>query len=536
MERADRELIDALLTIPSDLHIRQTLQKIVETARKVTDARYAALGVLSPRGSDHRLSEFVTDGFTQEEIDALAHLPEGKGVLGLIIDRPEPLRLKDLSAHPSSVGFPENHPPMHSFLGVPIRAGGEVFGNLYLTDKTTGDFTVEDEDFVGILARAAGMAITNARIYEAGQSREKRLNAFAEITTAVLSGGDADEVLQIVADRALDLVAADLVLIYLPDREGSFVAEVGAGDVGKMMHTSMARDAVVPVVARTAMTAVIDDLDTSSTDQLLKDVGPALIVPLTTTSRTLGVLFLANRKGGLRFRPDDVSAAEALAGQAAFSLILSEGQRDRGRLLVLEERDRIARDLHDLIIQSIFATGMMLQGVARLSDENSDVHRKVVAAMEQLDSTIREVRSTVTDLRDPSQMQSPNIEARLRHEISAAATLLGFIPHLTFEGDYEAVTAPHLIEQFAAVTREALTNVAKHAHAHSVEVSLVVGIDRTVLSVVDDGVGMSQRNTRRSGLRNLEVRALRLQGHCVVRNRNDQSGVEVRFDIPSEAI
>lgn len=537
-EGVDPSLVAALLAIGSDLNLRQTLQRIVVAAREITGAKYAALGVLSTTSSERRLAEFVTDGMTDEQIAKIDHLPEGHGLLGMLIDEPEAIRVPHIQKHAKAHGFPANHPHMKSFLGTPILIRGEVYGNLYLTDKPGGDFTEHDEQMMSVLAAAAGVAINNARLYEDARIREKRLDAYAEITTAVLSSADTEEVLNIVAQQTLELVECDLVLIFLPQNDGTMVAEIGAGQVeGKILAPARA-DGVVVNVAKLDESHVTDDLpsDTKYGQTNFTDVGPAMVIPMNAGGRNLGVLFIANFSGGYAFSHEDQLAAETLAGQAAFSLVLAEGNLDRGRLLVLEERDRIARDLHDLVIQRIFATGLMLQGVSRLAVTagNKEAEDRLQSAMEQLDETIREVRATITDLHDTSSTRPLDLLSRISHEVTASATLLGFIPTLHFNGESEEITSHEVIDQIVAITREALTNAAKHSGGRSLDVTVNIEPNSLELSVVDDGVGLPPEVNRRSGIRNIEMRASRLKGECYIGNRRDGNrGVEIYLKVPT---
>ena len=533
--RVSGSLVGALLAISSDLHLRQTLERIVEAAREVSGATYAALGVLSSEPNGRRLAEFVTAGMTPEQEARMAHQPEGHGLLGLLIDEPVGLRIPEISSHPNSFGFPKGHPQMHSFLGVPIRIRDEVFGNLYLTDKVSGEFTDEDEQLIQVLATAAGLAINNARLYEAGRHREKRLDAQAEITTAVLSSADADEVISIVADRARELVDADFVLIFLPQPDGPLVAEIGSGHTEGRMHIVARHDGIVTRVAATGETFVTHDLmnDSRVGPTAFTGVGPAVVVPLAAGGRNHGVLFIGNNTDGQVFTPGDVSAAESLAAQASFALILSEGQTDRGKLLVLEERDRIARDLHDLVIQRIFATGLMLQGISRQVGEGHEAQQRIAMSIEQLDETIREVRATITDLHDPSLLRTANLTSRLQLEVNAAITLLGFTPQFEMHGDLISIESVDLIEQLVAITREALTNVAKHANAGAVLVKAFASDTHVSISVIDDGIGIPVQPSRRSGVKNIEMRAKRMRGECYIGPRRDQArGTEIDVSVP----
>ena len=492
-------LLDAVVAVGSGLELSQTLRRIVQAAVELVDAEYGALGVLNP---DRSIGEFIVVGLSDGEVEALGAPPKGHGILGLLMVDPRPIRLDDLMSHPQSYGFPPAHPPMHSFVGVPIRVRAEVFGNLYLTEKRGGGaFSEHDEQVLVALAAAAGVAIENARLFTEAETRAAWMRASAEIITAVLRGEEPDEVLDLIAERARTVAGVDAATIALPDEGDVMVVEHVAG-VG-----------TEALLGRRQQTSATDSADDGGPSLYGENYGPTMSVPLVSGDRTLGTLALANRPGSPPFLPEERALAENFAGQAALALVLAEAQREQERLAVLEDRDRIARDLHDLVIQRLFATGMMLQGATRTATE-PDVVERIDRAVRDLDATIVEVRSTIFALQE-SRGESTGLRGRVLREMSAAAHTLGFEPTVRFDGPIDSVVPDDVSEHVVAAVREALSNVARHASAGVVRVSLSVDDNDVVLIVTDNGVGLAQALDRRSGLANLDQRAERLGGRCV---------------------
>ncbi|NUS55151.1 MAG: GAF domain-containing protein, partial [Streptomycetaceae bacterium] len=364
-------LLEAVVAVGADLDLHATLYRIVEEAVDLVDAKYGAIGVIGPDGADRHLVDFITVGIDPETAAEIGDLPRGRGILGLLIDDPEPLKLDDLTLHPASYGFPPNHPPMHSFLGVPIRVRDAVFGNLYLTEKRgRPGFSDEDKQVVRALAAAAGVAIENARLYEQAREREEWIKGSVDITTALVGSEDPDEALHVVARRARTLASADFSAIYLPQGDGSYLVEITDGlDVSSLAGTVLPPDSPLARVIESGESVFIADMSTDPGVLLEQSraFGPGLFVPLTAGGEVLGALELDRSIGALPFTQTEQTLFQAFAGQAAIALVLAGAQRDRARLAVYEDRDRIARDLHDLVVQRLFATGMMLQGAARLA-------------------------------------------------------------------------------------------------------------------------------------------------------------------------
>ncbi|GAB3979563.1 hypothetical protein GCM10029978_075270 [Actinoallomurus acanthiterrae] len=392
-------LLEAIVSIGSDLELDTMLRRIAETAATLVDARYGALGVI---GEGDRLARFITTGVTQEQIDALEHWPHGLGILGLLIKDPRPIRLPDLSAHPESYGFPANHPPMRRFLGVPIRVRDEVFGNLYLTEKADGgEFDDEDESIVLALATAAGVAIENARLYQESRSRERWLQASAEVTTALLSGTPPADVLDLVVRRARDICDADLATVSLPEGpEKRLVVRASDARGTDLLNRPPFDQAIAAKVFASGSSEMLLKVDESTSPATDVQLGMAISVPLGIGAAARGVLSVANVTGHIMFGEPMRQLLETFAAQAAIALELAERRRDAERLVVLEDRDRIAKDLHDTVIQRLFATAMTLMSAIKIT-QKPDVTRRVQHAVDDLDDTIRQIRSTIFALQAP---------------------------------------------------------------------------------------------------------------------------------------
>lgn len=505
-------LLEAVLAVGGELELDQALRRIVEAAVSLVDARYGALGVIGRGG---RLSQFVTVGLDEDEVAAIGPLPQGHGILGELIRHPEVLRLAELSEHPSSYGFPPNHPPMQSFLGAPIRMRGEVFGNLYLTEKRGGGaFDAEDESVLSTLAVAAGVAIDNARLYGEARRRERWLAANAEVTNSLLSGRTQAEVLHLVLDRAREIAGADMAAVALSTADPAHLSVVLAVGEGADRHQGL----LLPVegsfagAAARSRTAIISadisrDLRVTAGPPRWKGLGPAMAVRMGTVEGSVrGVLLLARVDGAPEFTADDAAPVLGFAGQAALGLELAEHRLDAEQLALLEDHDRIARDLHDLAIQRLFATGMTLQSAERFIDHPQAVER-VRRAVDDLDATAKIIRSTIFGLRDHTSGPSGHgLRARIVDVLERAVPALGFTPGLRMEGLLDNEVSAGLAENLLAVLEEALSNTARHAHATACDVAVRATRQSLSLEVVDNGGGI-MGGGRRSGLANLAERA-----------------------------
>ncbi|MER5352155.1 GAF domain-containing protein [Kitasatospora sp. NPDC002551] len=529
-------LLEAVLSVGRELDLTQVLRRIVEAAAVLVDARYAALGVIGADGET--LSQFLTVGLSEEEIARIGPYPTGRGLLGELIRNPAALRLEDLSQHPSSVGCPAHHPVMRRFLGVPVRVREEVFGNLYLTDKRNGEeFDADDEAVISTLAVAAGVAIDNARLFEEAQRQQRWLSASAEITRALLSGGSRSEVLALIAQRSREITGADLADVCVPvDGTGTVRVELASGGdapgregLAVPLEGSLAGEACASGVPVITADLAGDPRRAAGTGRFA-GLGPAVAVPLgRDTGRIDGVLMLARTAGAAEFTDRETGPLLGFADQAALALEVAERRRDADQLAMLEDRDRIARDLHDLAIQRLFATGMTLQSAARLIDHPGASDR-VLRAVGDLDETIKIIRSTIFGLRAREEAVGHGLRARAVKVVEQAQAVLGFAPRLSMEGlldtDVPAEVAGHVL----AVLGEALSNAARHAAASRVEVALRAAGGQVVLTVADDGVGVPEQG-RRSGLRNLAERAGSLGGAFAL-ERPAEGGTRLVWSAP----
>ncbi|MQA03412.1 MAG: GAF domain-containing protein [Streptosporangiales bacterium] len=534
------QLLDAVVSVGSNLDLPEVLDRIVRAAVGLVDASYGALGVLDEDGE--RLTEFVYRGIGPEEADQIGHLPCGYGILGVLISDPRPLRMRDLSKHPESYGFPANHPPMRSFLGVPVRVHGKVFGNLYLTEKKSGDeFDEHDESVLTALAAAAGIAVDNARLFEQSKLGAAWRSASSEVTSALLAGTGTSEVLELIATQARQLAQARLALVLLPgDDETTLQVATTAGKSDVTVDLS---SVAVPVsgttigeVYRSGQPMTLETAEHAPSGELFghAEVGPCVVVPLGEVGdpgRARGVLLMYKRDDDPPFRESVVEMVSAFAAQTAVAIELADRRRDAERLSLYDDRDRIARNLHDHVIQRLFAIGMNIQSATRTVGMNTDATAgRLNRAVDDIDATIREIRSTIFALQQHTEAEI-GLRTRLLGVVTEQSAALGFEPSITFDGLVDTAVPADVADHVVAVLREALANVAKHAQATTAVVVLSVG-DAVRLEVRDNGVGLTE-NGRHSGLANLAARADRLGGTFEVQ-RGSEGGTEMRWQVPLE--
>jgi len=524
-------LVEAMLAVTSGLELDDTLRTIVHTAIELVDAKYGALGV---RGHDHELVEFIYEGIDEETRAKIGRLPEGRGVLGVLIDDPKPIRLNHILEHPDSVGFPPNHPPMHTFLGVPVCIRDEVYGNLYLAEKAAGQpFSEDDEVLVQALAAAAGIAIDNARLYAKARARQSWIEATRDIATELLSGTDPTGVFRLIADEALQLSAATATFVAIP-----VDAEVPVSDVAELLVVETAGDTEITAsqtisVADTA----VGEVFTQRTPRQLESIelatsgvdtdGPALVLPLRTSETVTGVLVALRHKGEQQFDGEQLDMLAAFADQAALAWQLATTQRHLRELDILSDRDRIARDLHDHVIQRLFAVGLTLQGTIPRA-RSAEVQQRLSNCVDDLQAVIQEIRTAIFDLHGASAGIT-RLRQRLDEAISQFATA-EVRTSVHFVGPLSVVGAA-LADHAEAVVREAVSNAVRHADASTLQVSVAVG-DNLRIEVVDNGKGISGDITG-SGLKNLAMRARDAGGSLSV-EANPGGGTVVRWTAPLE--
>ncbi len=525
----DRGLFSAVIAIAAGIELKATLRRIIQAAAELADAKYAALGVIGPEGT---LIEFVHTGVDEATVRQIGNLPSGKGVLGLLIDNPVAIRVADLGGHPASIGFPPGHPPMKSFLGVPVRVRGEVFGNLYLTEKRSGSvFTAEDERTVMALAAAAAVAIENARLFERTRSGERWHRAAAEVSEALLAHSPIGEVIALIATSAREIAGADLAVVALPNPDGTLDVEVAEGEKAAGHPSPGYRIPVESVIGR-AFSSRKNEFDFDWSLEGGPVFSAVAALPLVTIDRVIGVLALAwSSPGDSR---EALQVAESFAKQATVSLVLAEAQQEQERLAVFQDRDRIARDLHDLVIQRLFATGMLLQSTSRGQNLSPEVEERLSRAVDELDETIREIRQTIFALHEPLTGPSTGVRGRLLNEVSLSGATMGLQPGMRFVGPVDASVDDALADHLVAALREALVNVAKHAKAKKVDVIVMVKETNIVLSVTDDGVGINPDGfSAHSGLANLSARAQDLGGTFALERVSAEGGTRLVWQVPN---
>ena len=512
-----RSLLEAVVAISSSLDLESTLRRIVEAAVGLVDARYGALGVID---EDKRLAEFVPVGLSQEEISKIHHWPEGRGLLGLLIDDPRPLRLANIGTHPASSGFPEGHPAMTGFLGVPVQVRDEVFGNLYLTNKRGGGpFTEDDEAVLVALGAAAGVAVENARLYEAARRQQRWIQASAEVATRLLSGSLPAEVLADITRRALELSGADLAVLALPDEEGRRLtityAEGDGADATRGLVLPGGQSLSGRVLATgepiTSADFASDERAAQSARGAMSQIGPAIVFPLGVPGNVRGVLTVGRLHGAAPLPSAQADMVASFAAQAGIALELAASRAEAQRLSLYEDRDRIARDLHDLVIQRLYATGMSLEGTMPMITR-PEVAGRITNAVDAMDLTIKDIRASIFALQSRDTADEPDLRGDILDLVEEMTPSFGFAPSLRLGSGLGGEIRPEVAEQALAALREAVSNAARHADASQVEVTVDVGADGMLtVQVTDNGTGIPAGG-RRSGLHNLASRAEKLGG------------------------
>jgi signal transduction histidine kinase len=512
-----RALLRAIETVTGDLALEVVLRNAVEAACELAGARYGAIGVL---GHDGGLEQFIHVGIDDETAVRIGALPQGKGLLGALISDPRAIRLRHMSDDDRSTGFPPHHPPMDSFLGMPIRVRGEVYGNLYLADSSKGQFSAEDEELVSALALAAGTAVSNARLYQESRLQQRWLSASVEIGSQLLAASGEDP-LQMIARRAIDIADADLVSLGLLTPDGaSLVVEVAYGMaseglVGQRFDLAATLAGRAVEERQPLLMSAGDNPDRPSHLASVIDAGPTMVLPLQGTQDVRGVLNLIRLRGRRPFSAHDLAMAAGFANHASVALELADSRSAEQKVVLLEDRERIARDLHDHVIQELFAIGLSLESVAALLGPNVEVAQRIQQRVEDIDRTIRRIRTSIFALRGPLNLAADGLRQRILEIAGDLTPALGFPPHISFAGLVDLGVSAEMADDAAAVIREALTNVAKHAHATSTTVDLGVAAREVSLTVSDNGIGIGQP-TRSSGVANLKARAEKYGGTCEV--------------------
>lgn len=504
-----RALLKANLAVVEHLDLSTLLHKIVETAVELVDAKYGALGVLAPDGS---LEQLIQVGMTDSEVEAIGSLPRGLGLVGALTDEQRPIRLRRLADDPRSVGFPAGHPPMESFLGIPVRVYGTVYGNLYLTNHSAGEFSEEDEQLVTALAGTAGFAIDNARLFADSQRRQAWATASAEITAALLSSEQGDFI-ELLTSRTLTLAGADLVCIVRPsgDPQELIIETARSRDDNALEGTLFpAAGSIAASVIEGGQPRLIDEADARRAARTSGHAsGPTMAIPLMASGAVHGALVISRASGSEHFTAADLEMAADFAGRISVAMQLASARADQQRVLLFDDRARIARDLHDHVIQQLFATGLELQSAAAALPPGPIADR-VTRSIDTLDATIAQIRTVIFAL-SRTHTDNPSVRYRIIDLTNELAEALPPQPQITFTGPVDLVITSSMADDIVAVAREALTNVVKHASAEHVSLVLAVTESLVTLEINDDGIGTVEPQ-RRSGLANLEQRAMRRGG------------------------
>ncbi|MQS09355.1 GAF domain-containing sensor histidine kinase [Streptomyces alkaliphilus] len=532
-------LLRAMVNIGGDVELHTLLDRVTEAAADLVGARYIGIGVLDEEGG---VGELVTRGVERELLERMWGLPHLDRRIARMLESPRPVLLDDMSEDPRYTGLPgpDGVPAIRSLLGAPIRVHGAGFGALYLGDPRAGVFSRDDLQVCQILATEAGIAIGNARLYEAVRQRARWMDGSAELSTSLLSG-DGDNALAVVAEQARRLADADAGLVLLPDEAGGLVVVAVSstepmGLIGaEIPPGGWANDLLLS--GEPAFVEHTEDDPWRST-HLAGRYGPNMLLPLGSDGKLIGVLSVPRAPGAPRFTFAERAMATQFAQQAALALLLTEARRDREQLAVYADRDRIARDLHDLVIQRLFATGMLLESAGRAA-RDPGLSARIGKAVDELDATIQEIRTAIFALQQGPEEAPTGLRTRVLRETGTAARSLGFQPSVSFVGPVDARVGDLTAKNMIAAIRETLSNVARHAGASRVEVVVDVteplpdGREVVRLTVTDDGVGLPPEGTgRRSGLVNLRRRAESLGGGAEYGPGPDGRGASVRWWAP----
>lgn len=517
-----RMLIDANRALVEELDLTEVLRRIIATAIDLVGARYGAIGVFD----DGRLEAFIHAGIDEETAARIGHLPRGRGLLGDLLDGGPAVRLDDVTTHPHYTGFPAHHPPMRSFLGLGLEVRGRVYGNLYLTDSVDGAFSAEDAELARALAETAGVAIANARLYDESRRREAWSAASAEVTRELLSP-DGVDAMELVAFRVQELTDATLAAVLLASAERSYVVARAAGEHGQeMVGAKTATLALDDVVLEPTSGRVGEVCAPLGLDLPVPESAAAMVVPLADAADPRGLLLVV-RDAAPRFDDADLTMAQAFAGQAALALGKRRLRETRDAMLVLEDRDRIARDLHDHVIQRLFASGLTLQSVHAALPPGGERDR-IASQVAELDETIRQIRQTIFELHEPPH--GGGVRHRLG-ELAATGRGDGGSPDVTvrLDGPVDLMLDAEIADEVVAVAREGVSNARRHAEARRVDLRCVVAAGEVLVTVADDGAGI-RPGAQRSGLANLVRRAEARGGTCDV--ATGPAGTTVTWRVP----
>ncbi|OII19224.1 sensor histidine kinase [Curtobacterium sp. MCBA15_013] len=527
-----RHLLAANRRIVEHLDLEDTLRSVVHAAVELVGARYGALGVINPDGT--ALERFIHVGMDAELVTRIGHPPHGEGLLGAVVHEHTAIRIDSIAGDPRSAGFPDGHPPMEGFLGVPVRVRDTVYGNLYLANPSRGRFSDEDEELVEALAATAGVAIDNARLFDEARQRERWTTAAAEVSAALVGDETLEDVLTLIADRVIAFVDAVLVSVVEPRSAPDTIhvaVAVGTGAAGVQGRDYRADGSL----AGRAMATGSVIADPTGADLPAYDwapaLGPTLAVPLRDGSTPLGALMISRGPGARPFSETEAEMADEFGRQTSVALAVARGRKDRRLLERAEDRGRIARDLHDHVIQRLFAAGLSLQATAERAPEQ--VRERIDAQVTIIDEAIGEIRTAVFALGSPDRHGPRTARDRLLDVVAELGPALSTAPRIAFAGPVDTVVTGDLALDVAAVVRESLANVARHAPEASCRIEVSVDDGAVQVLVEDDGPGPGDHG-RRSGTANLAARA-RLRGGGYRLDEPPEGGTRVRWTVPTHS-
>ncbi|MFY9263569.1 MAG: GAF domain-containing protein [Actinomycetaceae bacterium] len=536
-------IISHALKLTGELDRESALNHFVDSARELTGAQYGALGVLNSHGET---IEFIHRGLDPQQAKRIGRPPRSDGIFA-DIPMDDWIIVNDLPNDPRSRSYPQAHPAMRNFLGVAVQVQGQVWGRLYLTNKP-GGFTDDDGQTARLLASAAAIAAQNSEVYAQSQNRARWLSASQKIVSSLLEGSDEEEALQTIAHEMRIAANADVAVIILPSIQNTWMSEIVDGEGSQaLLGILFPPEGRALTVVREKNGLVIDSMQRLRRIRIpqLREFGPALYAPLVTKGTGQGVILLLRHIGRLEFNLHDLAMAESSAKQAAIALELAAARQNENLAMELDERSRIGRDLHDLAIQQLFASGMHITAVKEDLEAKgfgAEVGPSLDQAISSIDESVRQIRMIVQKLRDDSA--SAALVERLQQETKSALQTLGFAPSLIVQWNgqiaresetftlIDDAVGTDICDDIVAVVREGLSNVARHAHASSVSVELSVDPTHALVEVVDDGIGIAAALGRRSGLSNLAARARRHRGTFSISAREDTSGTILSWQVP----
>ncbi|MFB0836812.1 GAF domain-containing sensor histidine kinase [Arthrobacter sp. E44] len=523
-------LLGAVVSLSENLSLEAVLDRVVQSACELVGAQYGALGVI---GDDQQLST-ITVGIDEDGARLIGDLPTGHGLLGQLIREPRPLRLNNLGEHAAAADCLPGLPPMRTFLGVPVRVRDEVFGILALTEKIEGhEFTAEDEDLAVALASAAGVAIQNARLYEDSNSRQRWLEAGMEVSDRLKSQPRSEtENLEMIAERALHASSSALAVIASLAGDGSLRCRTALGVQSMPAGQELPAGPVFSEVLATGQSQVLRDPRQVFDDVSAEKLGPVLVAALASDSdgQRDSVLILARSAGTARYTDVDLEQSCVFASRIGLTLDLLKANRLREEHALFIDRERIARDLHDLVIQRLFAAGLSIQGLRRYTSDPAAHERRVAGITTELDDCIHQLRDTIYALQT-GEADQELLRGRVLRAVQEAANAGGFLPRIQLSGPVDDAVDYEVAEQLLPVLHESVSNAVRHSGSEDIQVLVAARDGEVVLTVRDHGCGF-QNPDRTSGLDNMQNRAARLGGTCTIDSAPGE-GTSITWTVPT---